>query len=163
YGNSAAQYVVSTNVRWNSRPNSRTSFNIYHSYLNPVGYTPFRFDQPWRYNTLAVGVAHRSGSIGLSASTGVDLRGGPFRWQDLLLRARYQPGQSALVLVSSAYDLNRGKWRDLLGELRLRSGRVSMDLGTRFSPLAGRFSSIRWHLITPFAPKMRLESLGGYN
>lgn len=163
YGNSAAQYVVSSNVRWNSRPNSRTSFNIYHSYLNPVGYSPFRFDQPWKYNTLAMGVTHRSQSFDVSASTGVDLRGGPFRWQDMILRARYQPGRSALVLVSSAYDLNRGKWRDLLSELRLRSGSVSMDLGTRFSPMAGRFSSIKWHLIAPFAPKMRLESLGGYN
>lgn len=163
YGMGAAQYVLSTNIRWNSRPTAKTGFQVYYSYLNPAGYSPFRFDQPGEYNTVGMGLFHRGGRLSAAVSTGLDLRGGPFRWQDVLIRSRFQPGRSLLWVTSTAYDLNRGRWRDLVNELRLRKGSFSMDLGTRFSPLTGKFSTIRWHIRAPFAPKMRLETLAAYN
>jgi len=163
YGIGAAQYVLSSNIRWSTRPNARTGFQVYHSYLNPAGYTPFRFDQPSEYNMVGLGLSHRGRQLSANVSTGLDLRGGPFRWQDVLIRSRFQPGRSLLWVTSTAYDLNRGRWRDLVNELRLRNGSFSMDLGTRFAPLTGKFSSIRWHIRTPFAPKMRLETLAAYN
>ncbi|MGQ9524613.1 MAG: hypothetical protein ACUVTZ_07175 [Armatimonadota bacterium] len=163
YGIGAAQYVLSSNIRWSSLQTARTGFQVYHSYLNPAGYSPFRFDQPSEYNMVGVGLYHRGTRLNATVSTGLDLRGGPFRWQDVLIRSRFQPSRSVLWMMSTAYDLNRGRWRDVVNELRLRMGSFSMDLGTRFVPLTGKFSSIRWHITTPFAPKMRLETLAGYN
>jgi len=163
YGDDAAQYALSSYLDWATRPTTGTGFDLTYNYLKPKGFTPFRFDQPGEYNTLTAAITHRGRRLNASIGTGIDFRGGPFRYQDAIFHSRFQPGKRLLLVTSAAYDINQGKWRDLINEARVRLGRLNLDLGTRYSPIAGRFGAIRWHIITPLLPKFRLESLGSYN
>lgn len=163
YGNGGAQYILDGTANWVTHVGRANALQLNYTYLKPNGYTPFRFDDPGQYNTLSGGFVHRDDRLRVSLTTGYDLRGGPFRWQDATLRVWGRPSESLLLLAATSFDVNHSRFRDVVNEMRLRAGDFRLDLGTRYQPQASRFATIRWRLQTPFISGWRLETLGGYN
>lgn len=163
YDSQSAQYILSLNSEASWRLASHTAISLRYLYLRPRGFTPFRFDLTGRYNTVVGDFTHRTEHFRFSLFTGYNLQGGPFAWQDLLIRSAYRPSENLLVALSTAYDLNRSRQRDIISDFRWRKGNFWLDLGTRYNPTTGRFSTIRWHWITPLTRTWSIESMGGYN
>jgi hypothetical protein len=142
---------------------SHNQLSLRYLYMDPKGYTPFRFDMMGSYNTITADYIHRDGRFQASVGSGKDLRGGLYTWNDLRLNARYTPNRNFLLGASTAYDLNGSQWRDLINELDYRFGKGFINLGTRYSPVTQKIGSLKWNLYTPLGRRYSLQTYGGWN
>jgi hypothetical protein len=166
YAADSAQYALDTSEELLYKIGGNSSAGVGYRYMKPSGFTPFRFDQIGRYNMLNGRLnLQESEKFKLGLVTGYNIDVDQFPWQDVAVRTLWSPSTSYALFTSTAYDPNRGRWRDLVNQLRLRSNeeRFKFDLGTRYSIQEGKFGSVRGALDWQVDPKWRIEAFAGYN
>jgi len=165
YGDGTAQYVVSANTELSRQIGRNSSAILTYRYLEPRGFTPFRFDFVGRTNVVAGSFNLReSERFKLSLAGGYDFRYSQNPWQDASLRVFFSTGPAFAFYTSTAYDLNRSHWRAVVNQYRIRlPNNFRLDIGTRYDPQRGRFSSVKGQLDTPLGRFWRLQAVAGYS
>lgn len=165
YGDDTAQYTIDTSAELRKTLGEKSTLAFTYRFQRPRGFTPFRFDYNGRYNVVNASLnLQETDRFRLSVLTGYNFEQSAFPWQDIVLRAAYQPTSSLLVYAATGYDVNNSKWRTLINQVRIRAGdEFKLDIGTRYDPTTSRFSSIRTLLDTPIGPKTRVQAVAGYN
>lgn len=165
YSDGTAQYALDANATVREKLGQSSTFSIAYRYQKPRGFTPYRFDFIAKYNNLVANLDIReSEKFRLSLLTGYSIEQKHFPWQDATLRFSVQPTDSFLFYTSTAYDLNRSRWRAVINQFRFRDGsRFKFDLGTRYDPTISKWASIKPVLDTQIGDKTRLEATASYN
>jgi hypothetical protein len=177
YGDGGAQYVVSGNPSFDWALGRESSLIFNYFYQNPAGFTPFRFDFPYRLNRLESTLELRKGDrLGLGIRTGYDFDADRrFRWQNVTVHARWMPTRTSLFTLATSYnpnplDLPAGSafrqehLQTVIGELRIRApGGLRLDLGARYDPARNGFPAAKGQIDTPLGSKWHLTALIGYD
>jgi hypothetical protein len=177
YGDGGAQYVISGNPSIDWALGRESSMVFSYTYQNPAGYTPFRFDFPYRQNRVESTLDLRRGDrLGLGIRTGYDFDADPrFRWQNVTLHARWMPTPNALFTLATSYnpnplDLPQGSTfsqahlQTVIGELRIRvPNGLRLDLGARYDPARSGFPAAKGQIDTALGSKWHLTALVGYD
>lgn len=165
YGDGTAQYMIGTTVDLHRQIGSRSSAAISYRYLNPRGYTPFRFDYTGQYNVINGRLDIReTDRFKLSLYGGFNFGEKDYRWQDLALRTTFSPSDNLLIYASTAYDLNRSRWRALVSQIRLRpQNQLKLDIGSRYDLERHKFASVKTQLDTPVGKLWHIRANGGWN
>ncbi len=165
YGDHTAQYVVDSALDLSRKIGDKSTVSLSYRYLRPNGYTPFRFDFIGKYNILEGRInIQESKKLRLSLASGYNFEEKTFPWEDISLRATYQPSDRLLLFTSAGIDLNRSEWRPLVNQIRLRlPGDFRLDVGSRYDIERHQFSSFKTRLDTPIGKLWRLRASTGYN
>lgn len=165
YSDDTAQYCVNAAANLTRRFGQRSSAALDYRYLRPEGFTPFRFDFVGEYNALTGSYnLQETEKLKLSMFTGYNFDQPDFQWQDWTLRASYAPSQRFLFYTSTAYDLNRSKWRALVNQFRFRFDPCfRLDLGSRYDLTEQKFDTVKAVLDTPVGKLWHLRANAAYN
>jgi hypothetical protein len=177
YGGGGAQYVVSGSPSLNWALGRDSSFVTSYFYQNPAGFTPFRFDFPYRYNRVETTLSLRKGDrLGLGVRTGYDFDADSrFRWQNVTLHGRWMPSSTSLFTLSTSYNLNdlglpassafrQKRLQTVIAELRVRvPDGLRLDLGARYDPARRGFPAAKGQIDTALGRRWHLTALIGYD
>lgn len=165
YSDNTAQYSVDANATLTRKLGQTSTFNLFYRLQHPRGFTPFRFDSIARYNNLNASIdLKETERFKLNILTGYNFAQKSFPWQDVTLRLSIQPTKNLLFYTSTGYDLNRGQWRAIVNQIRIRSGdKFRFDLGTRYDAVLKKFARIRPQLDMYVGSKTRIQAVAGYN
>lgn len=165
YGDNTAQYSLQTALALTQKLGEKSSASLNYRYLQPNGFTPFRFDFIGKYNFLNARVdLQETSRFKFSVYSGYNFDQPDFRWQDLVARATFAPSDRYLFYASTGYDVNRSQWRALINQVRFRfPGDLKFDVGTRYDFQANKFATIKTQLDTPLGRLWRVRANAGYN
>jgi len=165
YGNNTAQYALDASADLTRKIGKTSSAALTYRFLEPHGFTPFRFDFIGRYNILNARLnLQESGRFKISLYGGRNFSQRTFPWQDLTARVLYAPSDRYLLYTAAGYDLNRRQWRALINQLRVRLPHdFKLDLGTRYDIERSKFASVKSVLDMPVGGKWRIRANSGYN
>ena len=165
YGDDTAQYALNTNTVLEKRIGEKSSAALTYRYLNPRGFTPFRFDFLGEANVLTGSYnLKESDRFKLSLLSGYDFRLDQNQWQDITLRLLYSPSPIFAAYTSTGFDINRSKWRSVINQFRIRHPNgLRMDIGTRYDTISSKFASIKTQIDTPIGKLWHLQGVAGYN
>lgn len=165
YGDDTAQYSVDASAQLTKRLADTSNFALTYRYQRPRGFTPFRFDFVGRYNIINASLnLEETDTFKLSLIGGYNFDQPRFPWQDSVIRFTIKPAPGLLFYTATGYDFNRGKLRQVINQLRIRSGdRFRLDLGSRFDPTRNKFATVAGLLDTPLGNKNRIQAVAGWN
>jgi hypothetical protein len=177
YGDGGAQYVFSGNNRYAVRLGSESEFNLTHIFQSPHGYTPFRFDFPYRQNRLESNLLIVKGErFDVGLRTGYDFRAPEqFRWQNITMRLRWLPTPYSLFSLGTSYNPNplgvppgspvrQSRFQTVVSELRVRvPDGLKLDVGLRYDPARSSFPAAKMAIETRIGRKWYLAGLFGYD
>lgn len=165
YSDNTAQYSIDTSAELRRKLGKASSFALTYRKQAPRGFTPLLYDFVGKYNIANASLNLRDSSIfKLSFLTGYNFEQAQFPWQDATLRFSIEPNNSLLLYTATSYDFNRGQWRLLINQLRIRGGELfKLDLGTRYDPISKTLSEARIDLDTALGSKWHARALAGYN
>ncbi len=165
YGDDTAQYSWDADAQVSKKLSDTSAFALTYRYQRPRGFTPFRFDYVGKYNILNASLDLKQGDrYKVSLLGGYNFEQPQFPWQDSVLRFSIQPTPSFLLYTATGYDFNRGQWRQVINQVRVRAGQdFKLDLGSRYDPLAGKLAVLRGSLDTPVGDKDRVQAIAGWN
>jgi hypothetical protein len=177
YDGGGAHYVISgsPSLDWALGRESSLIFNYF--YQNPAGFTPFRFDFPYRYNRIESTLALRKGDrFGFGVRTGYDfLADRRFRWQNITVHGRFMPTPTSLLTMATSYNPNpidlppgsrfrQQRLQTVIGELRIRiPDGIRLNLGARYDPARGGFPAAKGQIETALGRHWRVTALVGYD
>ncbi len=137
--------------------------NLRYSTQQAHGFTPFRFDNVYPYETITESLEFNNNrNLRMNLTGGRDLEYG--RWQDAAFRADVEFAPNVTMTQAVAYDLNNKRWRDLVSQYRWANNPLmTFDLSTRYDPQGGQLRNVSTNLQWVVTPKWRLNWLGGYD
>jgi lipopolysaccharide assembly outer membrane protein LptD (OstA) len=165
YGDEDNTALYSYNANLQVRTNlGQVTNTVNYTFQKSNGFTPFTFDFIYPYETITDNIQLTTTTPWPSQyylSTGLDLD--QDRWQDLSFRAdiRFHPDWT--TRQSLAYDLNNGRWRDLVSEFTWNNPLVAYSLGSRYDTEEGRLRRVSSDLKWVISPVWRLQWLNGYD
>jgi hypothetical protein len=168
YASDAMQYTISANLKL-TQPFARSSdFAVSYNYQQPRGYSPFRFDRPFKYNLLAA-TTHIGSASGweFRAGSGYDFQNDVAPWRDVLLTTSYRSGERLRFATNVAVNVNgkdpgqKSNIRYVNSGLRARYGKFTFDGESRYIPSTGRFGRLLGHLNTPIGDDWSVRVLAG--
>lgn len=129
------------------------------------GFTPFRFDVVYPYNSLYNTLSYRSGdgNVRLFLRNGRDIQN--HRWQDISFNGDAQLTRTLSTQHSLAYDLNTKRWRNLTSNFSWTfapAGQV-LNIGTLYDFNIGQLRRVSTQLRWEITSKWQLQWLGGYD
>ena len=166
YAKDMMQYVVRGGATLTTRYSDYLKSRVYYYYQRPEGYSPFRFDYTGKYNYMRAIMDYQDEQkLRWSLSSGYNFSGNSaYPWQDLTLRLVAHPSPSYGLALSTGYDINRSKWRNLISQFRLMNGdRTTLDLGVRYDIEAGKIGTARSSFDFQLTKKWRLEGITSWN
>lgn len=165
YSDNTAQYAVDVDGQLSKKLGDSSTFSLTYRFQRPRGYTPFRFDYVGRYNVLNASLdIAESEKFKLSVIGGYNFEQPKFPWQDSVLRFSVQPSPSFLLYTATGYDFNRGQWRQVINQVRVRAGeKFKFDLGSRYDPALSKLAVLRGALDTPVGDKTHVQAIAGWN
>ena len=165
YGDNTAQYVLQADTDVTRSLGGESALRLSYRFWQPRGFSPFRFDFVGDYNLLQFGLDVRRGErFRLSVMGGRDFTQKLYKYQDLSLHAVYSPTERLYLYTSTAYDVNRSRWRPVTNQLRIRGSRgLRLDLGTRYDVRQGQLDLARGQVDLPIGGKWRVQALAGWN
>ncbi|HUV05099.1 MAG TPA: hypothetical protein VMX94_08325 [Armatimonadota bacterium] len=165
YASDMAQHVLRLNGLLTTRFNDYMKGRLSYNYQRPEGYSPFRFDYTGKYNYLRAVMDYQdSEKLRWSLSSGYALDRDTYPWQDLALRLTAHPSSSYAFSVSTGYDLNRSKWRNLISHFQVSvPDRIGLDIGTRYDIERGKLGLARGRVDLRIGRKWRLEGITSWN
>lgn len=165
YSDNTAQYAVDASADLRRQIGQSSNFALTYRYLQPRGFTPFRFDFIGRYNTLNASLNLReTEKLRLSLLSGYNFEQPQFPWQDVVIRLGIQPSRNFMFYTATGYDINQAQWRTLINQIRFRGdNNFRLDIGTRYDTIRNKFSSVRTDLETPIGSKTSIRALVGFN
>lgn len=177
YGDGGAQYVVGANNRYTLALGRESEFNLSHILQNPEGYTPFRFDFPYKQNRLEANLLVAKGErFDVGFRTGYDFRAPEqFKWQNITMRLRWLPTPNSLLYLGTSYNPNplglptgsefrERRLQTVVGQFRLRvPDGMKLDLGARYDPARSGFPAVKMAIETAIGRKWRFAGLFGYD
>jgi hypothetical protein len=177
YGDGGAEYVVGANNRYALALGRDSEFSLTHILQSPSGYTPFRFDFPYKQNRLESSLLFARGDrFDLGFRTGYDFRAPEqFKWQNITMRLRWLPTPTSLLFLGTSYnpnplglpsgsDFRQSRLQTVVGQLRIRvPNGLKLDLGGRYDPSRSGFTAAKMALETQVGRKWRFAGLFGYD
>lgn len=168
YASDAAQFSVNATARVTQPLGKQSDFVLSYAVQAPKGYTPFQFDRPFAYDTLA-GTLKLADIPGLEmrVGTGYDFRNNVTPWRDLLGYIRLEPSPGLRLTTSVAVNVNgkdpgqKSSIRYVNNALRLRLGRFEFDGESRFLPSTGRFGRLLGNVSAPIGRRWSVKALAG--
>ncbi len=170
YGEGAAQYILRSTTSLTQRWGGKSGVNLRHTYQQPHGGTPFRFDRQGKYHSITGDVGWLDDArFQISARFGYDLAGSVFGgssepWQTVSANMLFRPNDSVRLRTLLTFNPNNGQFASVTGDLRLRGRRdFAMDVVTRYDPRTHRFGQVHAYLNLPVLPAWRAVILTQYN
>lgn len=170
YGENAAQYVLRSQSSLTQRWGAKSGLALRHSYQQPHGGTPFRFDRQGKYHSITADVGFLDDArLQLTARVGYDLAGSDYGgqrlpWQTLSANLYVRPVDWFRLRNLVTYDPNQGELVSITSDLRIRGTReFAFDLISRYDPRTHRFGQINAYLNMQALPKWRVVALLQYN
>lgn len=165
YSDNTAQYSFDTSARLTKQLGPTSALNFTYRLQKPEGFAPLRFDYVGKYNVVNASLDMRDNQkFRMSLLTGYNFVQKDFPWQDVVLRMTVEPSKNLLFYTATSYDFNNSRWRTLINQIRIRSGKdFKLDIGTRYDTTRKKLATARVLLNTPLDKKTRLEALAGYN
>ncbi len=170
YGEGAAQYILRSTSSLASRWGGKSGINLRHTYQQPHGGTPFRFDRQGKYHSITGDLGWFDDSrFQVSARFGYDLAGSVFGgssepWQTVSANMLFRPNDSVHLRTLLTFNPNNGQFASVTGDLRLRGPReFAMDVVTRYDPRMHKFGQVHAYLNLPVLPSWRAVILTQYN
>ena len=165
YSSDQMQYVIKTGAALTTRFSDYLKSRVSYSYQQPQGYSPFRFDYTGKYNySRAVLEYQEKEKLRWNISTGYNFGQASYPWQDISLRLTAHPKPSYAYSLSTGYDLNQSRWRNLIGQIRLlRGDRLALDLGARYDLQTGQIGLARGRFDLPIGKLWRIEGITSWN
>jgi hypothetical protein len=177
YGDGGANYVVGANNRYTLAIGRESEFNLTHILQSPQGYTPFRFDFPYKQNRLESSLLIARGErFDVGFRTGYDFRAPEqFKWQNITMRLRWLPTPTSLFYLGTSYnpnplglpvgsDFRQKRLQTVVGQLRIRvPDGLKLDLGGRYDPSRSSFPAAKLAIETQVGRKWRFAGLFGYD
>lgn len=170
YGEGAAQYILRSTNALTQRWGRRSGLAFRHTYQQPHGGTPFRFDRQSKYHmvTLDAGLLDDE-RFQLTARAGYDLGRSEYvgyrqPWQTVSANLFVRPLPWLSMRQLATYDPNMGQLVSLTSDLRLRGRNdFALDLVSRYDPRSHRFGQVNAYLNLPVLPTWRVVALTQYN
>jgi hypothetical protein len=177
YGDGGAEYVYGGNNRYALRLSRSAEFSFSHIFQRPEGFTPFRFDFPYKQNRVESELLFsRSERLGLEFRTGYDFRAPtPYHWQNFTMRLRYLPSRYSLFYLGTSYNpnpfgtpsglsLRQSHLQTIISQVRIRVPLgLKLDIGARYEPAQGGFSAAKLGIDTPIGKQWHFAGLFGYD
>lgn len=165
YGDNTAQYSLDASAQLSKKLGDTSTFALTYRFQQPRGFTPFRFDFIGKYNIINASLnIENSERFKLSLIGGYNFEQKQFPWQDSVLRFTFQPTDNLLFYTATGYDFNRSQWRQVINQVRIRSGeKFKLDLGTRYDPLSSKLATARGSLDTRISAKDHIQAIAGWN
>ena len=170
YGEGAAQYILRSSSTLALRAGKRSVLNLRHTYQQPHGGTPFRFDRQGKYHSITGDVGWLDDSrLQISARFGYDLAGLSFGgksepWQTVSANVLVRPNDNVRLRTLVTYNPNNGQMASVTGDLRLRGRRdFAMDIVTRYDPRTHKFGQVHGYFNLPVLPAWRAVIVTQYN
>lgn len=164
YGDGTAQYSMDASTQLSKNLGDTSTFALTYRYQKPQGFTPFRFDFIGKYNIINASLnIENSQRFKMSLIGGYNFEQKQFPWQDSVLRFTFQPSDNLLFYTATGYDFNRSQWRQVINQVRIRSGEnFKLDIGTRYDPISSKLATARGLLDTRVG-KDRIQAIAGWN
>jgi len=165
YSDQTAQYNVSASAELRKRLGEKSHFGLSYRHERPRGYSPFRFDFLSRYRTADMFVDLKDDDrFSMRLATGYNIEDQDYPWQDITFRSNWKPFNALLLYTSTGYDLNQGRWRSVVNQIRVRSDNgFRLDIGTRYDPVRHKWSNVKTQLDVPVSDRTKLQAMMGYN
>lgn len=165
YGDNTAQYSIDTSAQLSKKLGETSTFALTYRFQRPQGFTPFRFDFIGKYNIINASLnLEPTEKFKMSLIGGYNFEQPSFPWQDSVIRFSIQPTPSVLFYTATGYDFNRGMWRQVINQLRVRHGDdFKLDMGSRYDPTTGKLATLATSLDTPLGGKNRIQAIAGWN
>lgn len=157
-----AQYSYNAGLSARTEIFSPLSNTLRYTVQQRHGFTPFRFDQVYPYETVTDALDFVTPRFRMNVASGRDLENG--RWQDLTMRTEHEILTDLRLTNSTAFDLNNDRWRDLVSQLNWQANpQVNLKIGTRYNLAEGGMRNVSTELGWVLGPWWRLQWLGGYD
>jgi hypothetical protein len=169
--------VYSGNNVYTLRMGREASFSLTQISQRPEGFTPFRFDFPYKQNRVESELLFARGQrFNVGFRTGYDLRAPKqFHWENLTMRLQWLPLPYTLLYLASSYDPNplglpisssvpQSHLKTVITQLRVRlPDSLKMDLGLRYDPARDGFPAAKFQIDTLVGRHWHFAGLFGYD
>ena len=136
YSDDTAQYVLGLNAGYRWAFGRKSFMGFRYDYLRPEGFTPLSLDRSGQNHVAGFEVqAQPISSLTLSGQTAYDflqLKRKQTPWQNLTLRADYEPNSRLLARVASNYDTFRQVWSNVRFDLGWKVSEGYISLNSRY-------------------------------
>jgi hypothetical protein len=177
YGDGGAEYVFGGSNRYALQLGREAEFNLTHIFQRPEGFTPFRFDFPYKQNRLESNlIVARGERFDVGFRTGYDFRAPEqYRWQNLTMRLRWLPTPTSLLFLGTSYNPNplglpssssfpQSHLQTVVTQFRVRARNgLKLDLGARYDPARSSFTAAKFAIDTDLGRKWHVLGLFGYD
>jgi hypothetical protein len=170
YGEGAAQYILRSSSSFTQRWGGKSGFNLRHTYQQPHGGTPFRFDRQGKFHSITGDVGWLDDPrLQVSARFGYDLAGISYGgssepWQSVSANVYWRPVDALRLRTLFTFNPNNGQFTSVTNDLRLRGGSdLAVDIVSRYDPRSHRFGQVNAYMNLPVLPAWRAVVLTQYN
>lgn len=137
YSDNTAQYVLNAFPTLTYRFGRDTAATIRYAYMRPYGFTPLQIDRTGETNLFSADISFRPQRyVLLAGQTGYDFmrlqQHQPTSYQQVSLRAEFQPEKWFALRSLSTYDPILGGWSNLRFDLAYRPGSTFVSAGANY-------------------------------
>lgn len=168
YSDSTAQYTLNFLPTITYRLGAGTQATLRYAYLRPYGFAPLQIDRSGQSNVLTGDVSVRPQKYVLfAAQTGYDFlrlqQHQQTAYQQVALRAEFQPKPFFALRALSTYDPILGGWSNLRFDLAYRPGATFVSAGAKYDGVRKKWAAVNLFIDGLKWGRLKFSTILNYN
>jgi len=168
YSDDTAQYTLNFLPSMSYRLGRDSSANLRYSYLRPYGFSPLQIDRSGHINLLTGDITVRPQRyLLLAGQTGYDYvrlqQHQPTAYQQVALRAEFQPTTYLALRALSSYDPVLNGWSNLRFDLAYRPGATFISAGARYDGVRKKWAALNLFIDGLKWGRLKASTILNYN